>query len=191
MNFQFINEILRTSTHFLAIRKSCDPIRKFLNPLLGVLVMAMAIVPGAWAEEHVITIYFGGTGLTENGYWTGNDDRKGRGNTRWDTPSLIASLHHNHKTTSLQHKIYVAGVGAKESSPGVPANHCSGNPKTNLLSNAFKQQKKPHEEKLVGDKNFCRNWIFTVIEATVSQIPIYTTVRSKQNLLVPSGCPAG
>lgn len=98
--------------------------------------------------------------MTENG-WTVGDTRTGHGNTRWDTRSLIAALHHYQITSPTQHKLFIAGVGAPETSEGVPPNHCAGNPKWQFLSDAFKQQRYAH-------RDICRNWAYTVSEANTN-----------------------
>ena len=130
---------------------------KFSILALGTLLMLFGVAPSAWAEEYAVTIYFGGTGLTENG-WTVGDTQTGHGNTRWDTPNLIAALHHYQITSPTQHKLFIAGVGAPETSSGVPPHHCAGNPKTNILSDASLQQAMAH-------RPICRNWHYTVTEA--------------------------
>jgi hypothetical protein len=126
--------------------------------------LTFATAGTARAEEHVVTIYFGGTGLTENG-WTQGDPAKGYGNTRWDTPSLLTELYHYHDASApTQHKIYIPGVGAKQTptDSGLPANHCEGNPKLfpDPPLHAFLQQ-------AISNSNICRNWKQTVAEALV------------------------
>jgi hypothetical protein len=123
-------------------------------------ILLLGPVQAGHAAEHVITIYFGGTGLVEQGY---NGSL-----TRWDTPSLLSEMHLNHKDQAgNQHKLFIPGVGARkylsnpDGSTG-PADHCRGNPKElfpiDLVSQAFRQQKESH-------KPICRNWKFTVNEA--------------------------
>ena len=140
-------------------RSSTSARNKFPALVVGTLALLFGVMPITRAAEHVVTIYFGGTGLTENGYTQG-DSRTGYGNTRWDTPSLLAALHHNQKTPANHHKIFIPGVGAKETSPGSPANHCDGNPKLFPLPplHAFLQQ-------ALANVNLCRNWKQTVSEA--------------------------
>ncbi|MBT8115724.1 MAG: hypothetical protein KJP04_10090, partial [Arenicella sp.] len=140
---------------------------KFAALILGTL-MLFSMSPVTRAAEHVVTIYFGGTGLTENGYMQG-DPRPGYGNTRWDTPSLMAELYRYHDdSAATQHKIFIAGVGAKQTPTNSesPANHCKGDPKKfPLLSpptewHAFMQQ-------ALANVNICRNWKQTIAEAAM------------------------
>ena len=136
-----------------------------LTLIFGTLLMLFGVSPAVWAEEHVVTIYFGGTGLTENGWEQGNT-QTGRGNTRWDTPSLLAELYHYHDDSAdTQHKIFIPGVGAKETptNSGSPDNHCPGNPKEFPEPpldkwHAFMQQ-------ALSNHNICRNWKQTIAEA--------------------------
>ena len=126
--------------------------KRLLALLTGILVMFFCPVQNSWAVEHVITVYFGGTGLPENA-WRPEINNYGN-------PSLIATLHRNQDVSDiLHHKIYVAGVGAPETSPGVPPHHCD-NP-GDLRGDAFNQQKKPH-------KPICRTWKYTIKEALIN-----------------------
>lgn len=125
-----------------------------------IITLCMAQV--SHAAEHVITIYFGGTGLVEQGY---NGTL-----TRWDTPSLLAEMHLNHQDAAFnQHKLFIPGVGARKylTNPDYslgPPDHCLGNPKeffpVDIVSDTFQQQKNSH-------KPICRNWKFTVHDAVV------------------------
>jgi len=111
--------------------------RKLLVLAIGAMVMLLGLAPVAWAEVQVVTIYFGGTGLPETAWMDGE--------SRWETPNLIATLHQNHLACAAnQHKFFVPGVGAK------PA--CS----TGTIQ--LSQQKDPHD-------NICRNWDRTVKDA--------------------------
>jgi len=120
--------------------------KKFITLLIGTTLLFFCTVHNSWAVEHVITMYFGGTSLPINAWKPEINE--------YDSPSLIASLHRNHKAAATtQHKIYIAGVGAPETSPGVPAYHCD--PSGDKLSDAFAQKTFPHE-------NICRPWQLTV-----------------------------
>jgi hypothetical protein len=127
------------------------------------LVLSLSLAPGAWAEQRVITIYFGGTGLPENA-WKGSE-------SRWDTPNLIAALAHYHDETGAdQHKEFIAGVGA--------APDCDTGVKR------INQQKNPHN--LRKPKEDCRLWNKTITEA-IRYLQGYIGYQALPGNPVPSG----
>ena len=146
MSFRFGRFLHPSNTPTKEGHLSGNKVGKYIIPLAGLLVMLFAVVPNACAEKHVITMYFGGTGLPENGW---HED-----NTRWDSPSLLATMHRNHVAgisnpgAINHHKFFVAGVGAPPD--------CGGFPKTDITSDAFLQQAFPHK----GPE--CRTWTDTV-----------------------------
>lgn len=111
---------------------------KFLR-MLTIISMLLAPAAKAWAEQHVATIYFAGTGL--------NDEWWEEEHTRWKNhPELLATLYHDQVATDFnQHKLFVAGIGAPPD--------CRG-----LLGLA--QQGAPFLD-------LCRNWAKTINEAKV------------------------
>lgn len=134
---------------FNPVAKSClfrSTTKQLLTLLIGSSLLFFCPVQSSWAVEHVITMYFGGTSLPQTAF---NPEVN-----EYDSPSLIASLHRYHnKDPATQHKIYVAGVGAPETSAGVPPYHCD--PSGGKLSDAFVQKTLPHA-------NICRPWQLTV-----------------------------
>jgi hypothetical protein len=136
--------------------------------------MIFALAQACWAEEHVATVYFGGTGLPENG-WDGD-------HTRWDSRSLIATLYNHDAGGTMgnpgvdnQYKVYVAGVGAPSVTGEDIEGFCNWLDGTwvEWLNDGFLQQGDPHGR--VGaafgyiwpfDEMFaCRTWEHTVDEA--------------------------
>lgn len=73
--------------------------------IVAAAIMGLLLLTGATvcAEDQVVTIYFAGTGATEqwsdashSGFWT---------------PELIATLYSNQKTSATHHKKFVNGIG--------------------------------------------------------------------------------
>lgn len=147
----------------LSSSRDCfSKLSRSVSMVVTIFTLTFGMAQNLRAEEHVVTIYFGGTGLTENG-WTQGDSSTGSGNTRWDTPSLVTELYHYHDASApTQHKIFIPGVGAKQTptDSGSPPDHCKGNPKLfpQPPLHAFLQQ-------AISNSNICRNWKQTVAEA--------------------------
>jgi len=73
-----------------------------LTPVIGALVMLFSIVQSTWAEEHVVTIYFGGTDVTEDEYLAKK--------SVFLSPNLVPLLyHHQDASDPHQYKLYVKG----------------------------------------------------------------------------------
>lgn len=108
--------------------------------LLGIILMLLAPAAKAWAEQHVVTIYFAGTGLNED-WWQPES-------TRWkNNEELLATLFHEQSADALnlEHKLFVAGIGAR--------------PDCNAITE-FPQMGAPFLD-------ICRNWAKTINEAEV------------------------
>ena len=107
------------------------------SKILGIILMLLTPMAKAWAVEQVVTIYFAGTGI--NADWWQSE------HTSWqNNPELLATLFHEQNAASFdQHKLFVAGIGAR--------------PDCNF-SNELIQKGLP----LV---NICRNWEKTLNEA--------------------------
>lgn len=118
---------------------------KFITLFVGASLVFFVTVQSSWAKEYVVTMYFGGTSLPVNAWQPEIND--------YDNPSLMAVLHKNDQAPkSARHfKIFIAGVGAPETSAGSPPDHCGP-------GYAFAQKTFPHRE-------LCRSWRLTVVEA--------------------------
>lgn len=105
--------------------------------MLGIILILLASVAEAWAEEQVVTIYFAGTGLNED-WW--QPDR-----TRWkNNQELLATLFHEQDADPVnQHKLFVAGIGAPPDCDEILGLLQMGLPFNNI----------------------CRNWAKTINEA--------------------------
>jgi hypothetical protein len=124
-----------------------------------VIALTLGMAQNARAEEHVVTIWFGGTGLAE-GAWA-------NGVSRWNTPSLMAEMHWGQVVEGpYEHKLFVPGVG---SVPECSIELITLEIPQGILSEWFKfppfpigidliQQGMPHT-------TLCRNWERTVEDA--------------------------
>ncbi len=143
---------------------------------IAVFALSFGMAHNVRAEEHVVTIWFGGTGLAE-GAWA-------NGVSRWNTPSLMAEMHWSQIAEGpYEHKLFVPGVGA------VP--ECSIELITleiplGLLSDWFKfpefpigidliQQGMPHT-------TLCRNWERTVEDAELFLDGIVSSLRPEDQV---------
>lgn len=80
-------------------------IGRSISTIIAIFTLAFGTAQTAHAEEHVVTLWFGGTGLTE-GAWTD-------GVSRWITPSLMAEMAMGQVADAPnEHKLFIPGVGA-------------------------------------------------------------------------------
>ena len=125
----------------------------FILQLTGILIICLGYTTKAWSDEQVLTIYFAGTGNSEN-WWDGQ-------NSNFNDPELLATLHHEQNISDPnQHKLFISGIGAKPDCDDVSGVLQSGLPYADI----------------------CRNWAKTLTEASnftssfLAALPVGNTV---------------
>lgn len=143
------------------IGEKCQPwdstVIFFLTVAIGTMLLFIVLPQNGWAEEHVITMYFGGTSMPEDGYLGEN--------VVFKQPALIAKLHHEQEIDDNHHKIIIAGVSAKPDCSGLLENIGIGFlPKflEDLVDLPVQTM-----QKAIPHMDLCRNWADTIIEAEI------------------------
>jgi hypothetical protein len=81
---------------------------------LAAVVVALTVGSRAMAAEQVVTIYFAGTGCTED-WWDPAQAHDPLSVTGFWSAEVVATLHHLQNVTSpTQHKIFIDGMGTGE-----------------------------------------------------------------------------